>query len=161
MNRAAFGSVVGTVHSGRKNILTDRHSHPNEVLPMEWSLLPSCLPSAGLDRALVSSGGSALASEGVVHRPSILSCHRTSRTSMDLLVQPHLRKFHHSLETFRLHTWSYPVYHLKIGFSRKVVRVAAWISGAPLQPFTSPNEPGSLVGVMSEVSIHERPLSLK
>ena len=37
-----------------------------------------------------------MATEGVVHRPSVPSCRRTSRNSVsaNLLIQPHMRKFH-------------------------------------------------------------------
>ena len=39
LDRAPFALPDGQVYSGKKNVLADQLSHPDQVLPTEWSLL--------------------------------------------------------------------------------------------------------------------------
>ena len=97
-------------------------------LPAVCASQAGSLPSSSCDRPLFSSSGSAVATEGVVHGPSVSSCRRTSRTCTG--VEP-------SCPTTREEVPPRPrdppsshvevIQHLirKAGFSRKVVCVAA------------------------------------
>ena len=79
----------------------------------------------------------------------------------NLLAQPHVRKYHQGLKTFRLHAWSLSSYLYKRQDFQGRLRALQWqTSDAPQLPSTSQSRPDSLVGVIDGASIHARPLFL-
>ena len=74
----------------------------------------------------------------------------------------HVRKFHRGFETLHLHMWRFSsISSERRAFQGKLRELQLQTSDAPMQPFTNPNGPGSLVDVLDGVSINARRLSLR
>ena len=90
-----------------------------------------------------------MASERVVCRPPLRSRRGTLQTSAGLESTSAT-----SREEVLLRLSS--VSSERRGFLERLRMLQQWTSGSPWLPFTNPNGPGSLVGVINRVSIHAR-----
>ena len=80
----------------------------------------------------------------------------------DLLVQPHVRRFHQGLEYLRLHKWRLSGVSFEWRAFREISRASRlWPSGTPMLPCTCPSGPDSPVVVIDGVSIPASRLSLR
>ena len=109
------------------------------------------LASPGVGGSIVSSRSSNVAPEGVVCGPtgSLMAEPLQLPWVWNLLVQPHVRRYRHGLETLQLHAWSLSsVLSERQAFREKLRVSQQQTSGAPQLSFTSRIRPGSLVGVI-------------
>ena len=109
--------------------------------------------SDALDKSLIGPGCSSLASEGAVNTCVGSSGGRREEPLKllllwNLLVQPHVRKFHRCLETLRLDAWKLSsVLSTRLNFWERLQRSSLWTSGVPQQL-----SPGKVVSIPSLVS---------
>ena len=123
-------------------------------LPAVCSSSTSIVKSAAFDRALVSSGGSVVATERVLRRSFALVGQQTTRASV--------RKFHRSLGTLHLHVWKLSSKSSARQAFLKMLQGSQLLTSGDLQrPSTSRSGLCSSVGVIDGVSIPARPLSLR
>ena len=79
----------------------------------------------------------------------------------NLLVQPHIRKFHCGLKIFCLHSWKpSSVSSKRLAFWARLWRLLLLISGVPQQHSTRKNGLDSSIGVVDRISLHARPLHM-
>ena len=108
------------------------------------------------EAAVLASNGPAVASKRVVCQ-SVRSCGRASRAPLsvwNLLVQPHVKKFHRGLETLQLRAHRLSSVSEKLAFREELWTSLLKMSEVPQLHCTKRSGESSSIGVMDGKSLH-------